>query len=225
MQDVNRELKKLWERRSKEQTNGLLPLFYSTLKTNKILFVGLNPSFSERGFNAFLRGTDHDNLDVNQFYAHPNSGYFEQDKSVAIEKLAIEKYPYFKKFRAISEEVGVGWEHVDLFFIRETNQKNMASRIFEKGETLNEFGQQQIHLSKRLIEMSKPRLIVVANALASRIFKDQFSPEFDEEQGCHYVELNGVDIPVFLCSMLTGQRAMDNFSYDRLRWHIKKTIS
>ena len=101
----------------------------------------------------------------------------------------------------------------------------MTSRVFEKGETLNEFGSKQIDLSKRLIEMSKPRLIVVANALASRIIKEQFSAEFDDEKGCHYVELNGVDVPVFLCSMLTGQRAMDNFSYARLKWHIKKTIN
>lgn len=225
MQKINKELEKLWEGRPVGETNGLLPLFYTKLKTQKILFVGLNPSFSERGFKTILGMKEYEGLDINKFYAYPNSGHFQRDKSVAIEKLAIERHPYFKKFRAISEEVGVGWEHVDLFFIRETKQKSMASRVFEKGETLNEFGKKQIDLSKHLIEMSKPRLIVVANALASRIFKEQFSPKFDEEKGCHYVELNGVNIPVFLCSMLTGQRAMDNFSYDRLKWHIKKIIN
>ena len=225
MHRVNEEILDLWNGRSEEHTNGLMPLIYPALKTNVILFVGLNPSFSERGFKQVLAGTGHENLDVNKFFAHPNSGAFDKAISDKLECNAHKLHSYFKKFIDIKNHVGIDWEHVDLFFIRETNQKNMKNRVFEKGETLNDFGMKQIHLSKRLIEASKPKLIVVANALASRVFEEHFSAEFDQERGCHFVEIKGKNTPVFLSSMLTGQRALDNYSFNRLKWHIKKVLN
>ncbi len=214
----------LWENRPVEQTNGLMPLFYPNLKSNSIVFVGLNPSFSEQGFKRLHTGTDHQELDINNFYSHPNSGKFNQEVSIQLDQIAKDKYPYFKKFKDISSSIDLDWEHVDLFFIRETSQKNMKKKIFGKGTTLNEFGLKQLELSKLIIKDSEPKIIVVANALASQIFKKEFSSKFNESKGCHYVNLNDKNIPVFLCSMLTGQRALDNFSYERLKWHINKII-
>ena len=89
---------------------------------------------------------------------------------------------------------------------------------------MNTFGQKQLELSTELIAYADPKMIVVANALASRLFKDTYSAEFDNVHGYYAIELNGRSVPVFLASMLTGQRAMDNFSYERLKWHIKKAF-
>jgi len=225
MQAINEKIMALWENSSAEQTNGLMPFFYSELKSNSIVFVGLNPSFSEQGIKRFLANTGYQELDIKKFYAHPNSGEFKQEVSVQIEQIAQDKYPYFKKFKDISNSTDQLWEHVDLFFIRETSQKNMKKKIFEQGTTLNKFGREQLNLSKSIIETAEPKIIVVANALAGQIFKKEFKSKFNESKGCHYVNLNNKNIPVFLCSMLTGQRALDNFSYERLKWHINKIIT
>jgi len=225
MKYLNKEILDLWEEYSVEKTNGLMPLLYSELKSNAILFIGLNPSFSERGFNSILNGSRYKDLDVKKFYAHRNKGDFDQEISIDLDRIAKKKYAYFDKFRTISSFVDLDWEHIDLFFVRETNQKNMRKKIFVKGEEPNEFGRAQLALSERLIVKSEPKLIVVANALASRLFEKQFSTKFNDEKGCHYADINGKGIPVFLSGMLTGQRALDNFSFKRLKWHIKKTIN
>jgi len=225
MDQLNKEVLKLWAESSEEQTLGRMPVLYPPLKTNRILFVGLNPSFNERGFKSALSGPDFKDIDVETFYAHPNSGIFDQSISNKIEENSKVHHSYFKKFRNIETHLGIQWEHIDLFFIRETSQKSMKKRVLEKGDDLNEFGRKQLDLSKRLIEKSKPRLIVVANALASQLFKNYFSPKFNEEKGCHYVDINGMSTPVFLTSMLTGQRALDNHSFERLKWHIKKVLN
>ena len=224
MKSINKEILKLWENKKTSQTNGLMPLLYTEIKRNAILFVGLNPSFSERGFNSLLKGTSYENLDIKTFYAYPKSKYFDETTLFELNQKAKDEYSYFKKFKAISESININWEYVDLFFIRDTSQKNVKNKIFLKDEILNDFGSEQLKLSKRIIKESKPKLIVVANALAGRIFKNEFLPEFNEEKGCHYIILNNSKIPVFLCSMLTGQRAIDNFSYERLKWHIKKVL-
>lgn len=53
-----------------------------------------------------------------------------------------------------------------------------------------------------------------------------FEPEVDKEFGTHKITGNNlfktrlVGTPVFFTSMLSGQRALDNGSYERLVWHI-----
>jgi hypothetical protein len=89
---------------------------------------------------------------------------------------------------------------------------------------LTEFGRSQLELSKNLICEINPITIVVANATASKIFKKEFNATFNYNVGHHEIELNNQQIPVFLCSMLTGQRAMDNYSVIYLQWQIKQAI-
>jgi hypothetical protein len=86
------------------------------------------------------------------------------------------------------------------------------------------FVRSQLELSKQLIVGVKPRVIVVANAFASEVFAKQFSTEFDENVGYHKTQLMGKSVPTFLGSMLTGQRAMDVYSYQRLKWQIKQVL-
>lgn len=45
--------------------------------------------------------------------------------------------------------------------------------------------------------------------------------KWDEELGTYTYKNN----PFFFSSMLTGQRALDNGSFERLVWHIKKVKS
>ena len=119
------------------------------------------------------------------------------------------------------------WEHIDLFFNRETSQKDFEKKVL-KIRGLESFVSAQLNLSKKLIDYVCPRAIIVSNALAAQVFeeklKDEFPLTWNEEYGYHTTVLKDKSIPVFLASMLTGQRAMDKGSYKRLKWHIKKAL-
>ena len=43
--------------------------------------------------------------------------------------------------------------------------------------------------------------------------------------GCHIGNIDGRSVPIFLVSMLSGQRALDVYSYQRLKWHIKRVLN
>jgi len=224
---IELEILNLWRKYGDPKyTNDLMPIFHPPLNEGNILFVGLNPSFNPEGIKRFLNeNVDYATFDVRTFYKETQPSDFDISNSIKIEEIAKNKYPYFKKFKEISKDIEMDWGHIDLFFIRETSQKDMKTKVLNKNETPNEFGEAQLKISKKIIEKSKPKVIVVANALASRIFEKYYNTKFNEETGHHTVELeNNKNVPVFLASMLTGQRAMDNFSFKRLKWHIKTVI-
>ena len=197
-----------------------MPLVYPPLQEESILFIGLNPSFSDKGFRTILADTPYASISPREFFHWRNRSKFDMTTAIAIEKSAKKKYRFFAKFRDISDYVEVPWEHIDLFFYRQTSQNKFRPIVLKK-DGINEFGGKQLVLSKTLIEAVRPQIIVVANALAAQIFQKEFDPKFDEELGCHVAALNEQFVPVFLASMLTGQRAMDTYSYQRLKWHIR----
>jgi len=220
IEQINQNVMQLWEETFSNSDSVWMPLLYPPLRTDCLLFVGLNPSFSESGFRRVLAGTKHAKLSPSEFFGWENKSRFDLETSVDIEREAKEKYSYFKKFKSIAKGVGIDWEHIDLFFYRETNQNSLKDRILDKGKP-NEFGQKQLQLSRKLIDLIRPKIIVVANALASNIFHDEFKLSHSEKFGCHYFSMHEDKIPVLLTSMLSGQRAMDTFSCKRLEWHIR----
>ena len=145
-----------------------------------------------------------------------------------------EVHPYFAKCREISKETGINWEHMDLFFEKETNQKNVIHDYIEKESfnskniKLDKFAERQLEISMLAIEAIEPKIIVVINALASKILKQQYKEDklskLDEDKGFYTVKLNNKDIPIFFSGMLTGQRALDDGSYERLKWHIRSAL-
>jgi hypothetical protein len=214
----------LWQQTFKDEDDVLMPLFYPSLKEDAILFVGLNPSFSKKGYSSLLRGTAFSNLELQVFYHWRNRESFDLDMELAIEQIGRNNYPYFKKFKDIASHANLDWEHIDLFFYRETSQTQFKQKIYN-GQLLMDFGQKQLELSKMLILEAKPRVIVVANAFASSLFQQQFPDvKFDERYGYHRTLLEDRAVPTFFASMLTGRRAMDVYSYQRLRWHIKQAV-
>jgi hypothetical protein len=50
-----------------------------------------------------------------------------------------------------------------------------------------------------------------------------FEFEFRDEFGTNVITNEPIlkNVPIFFTSMLTGQRALDNGSYERLIWHMK----
>jgi hypothetical protein len=170
---------------------------------NAILFIGLNPS------------ADKENDKSGKFEVYklnPNS----------------DNYKYFKKFDDVSEYCNYPWTHIDLLYFKETQQSEV-SNILNMPNGVG-FIWDQLQISKKLIEMASPKLIVVNNTLARTFLgKDKngnidvwlnYEFQFDEEIGTYLWN----NIPVFFTSMLTGQRALDNGSYERLKWQLKRAL-
>lgn len=100
-----------------------------------------------------------------------------------------------------------------------------------------DFIYQQLMVSKELIEHIKPKAIVVSNTLARRFLGKEMNEEktlgvwmgyefvFDKNIGTDVIQ-NGAlrGTPVFFSSMLSGQRALDNGSKERLIWHLNKVL-
>ncbi len=220
---INKKNCGLWTEHFSEITDARSPLLFPALSKNCLLFVGCNPSFSPKGFRKMFRGTPEESLDVNDFYLWRNTHENFIENSIRFEIIAKSKHDYFRKFDQIAKETGLDWEHIDLFFVRETNQKVLEKQIMS-GKKLNAFGRQQLEIAKELLIITDPKVIIVANAFASGIFQRSIPCLFDDVLGCHRIPINTRSVPVFFSSMFTGQRALDNGSFRRLKWHIDKVV-
>ena len=226
---INNKLDEIWESEfSDDDERVLLPLYYSNLKQNCPLFIGMNPSYSSKGFKQILKESMHEDLNVDEYFKWINRN--DRDIAIELSKIAKYKIPFFTKFRKIADELGdeENWEHIDLFHYRHTNQNEFKKIIFQNMSTqeLKPFGLKQIKIFKEMFFHINPTVVIVANALASKIFEKTFQLEdkFSNDDGHHIIKMNGKHIPVFLCSMFSGQRALDNYSYQRLKWHIKLSL-
>jgi hypothetical protein len=164
---------------------------------NALLFIGINPSYASVNTNS---------THFNCFSTHQQSGA---------------DHAYYRKFATISNQVKVPWSHLDMLFYQETAQNSFHE--IEKANGGKEFIATQLQITKQILEKAKPKVIVVSNTLARKLFNENLNLNcvFDNEIGTHRINeglLKGT--PVFFTSMLTGQRALDNGSFERLQWHI-----
>ena len=99
------------------------------------------------------------------------------------------------------------------------------SRIKENGN-LNQFALDQISIFKDALTAVNPKCIVVTNASGSEIIREQFDVnlQWDNKRGFHWFKYGDAKIPIFFTSMLSGQRALDRWSYERLIWHIEQAL-
>ena len=181
--------------------------FPTNLVTDSILFIGINPSYNI--------GVNHNEYH-NSFYSLNQQG---------------KNHRYFKKFEDIAKHTASNWSHIDLFFYQETAQKSFYEIL--QNQNGKDFLSQQIQIAKELIIHIKPKLIVVANTLARDLMLKEhdlgvnfFDFKFNEVLGTYQISNTELkDTPIFFTSMLTGQRALDNGSFERLKWHIKNIIT
>ncbi len=230
---INKKILKIWE--GYPDNRGLFyPMLYPEFKKNTILFVGCNPSDSIQRTKNILNKTGEENADYLKY------DFYNEDKINQVikhEVVACQECNYFKKFIAISKEVTGdenNWDHIDLFYYRKTSQKEFKKVVgFKEDKTkniyFNEFGENQLKLFFSILKTINPKVIVVANSFVSKIINNRFKdiivkPSRFEEEGFDRIIINDKEIPIFFTSMLTGQRAFDNYSYKRLIWHIKQAI-
>lgn len=226
---INRQIIDVWNKFCSNDED-LSPIFFHEFKNVGLLCIGLNPSFSEKGLKQVLQGTKYENLDVIELFSWKLSHSRPLDEYVNnlidMEELAHLKYKiYFKPFEDISRHVGINYDQIDLFLYRRTSQKGFRDRIFLKNG-LSDFAKAQLKIFLDNISLANPKVILVANALASDIVKDYFNKiinEFDNSTGYNSININGKYIPIFFSSMLSGG-VLDKGSFERLKWHIKKTV-
>jgi hypothetical protein len=222
MLEVNEALCQLWlDHHVAQHERPYAPMQYETPHQNGLLFVGLNPSFSDKGWKTLLPHIGIDGFDPYQFFGWPRPDNFNMEVAYKVERVARERYQFFAPHRALAEAVGMQWDHIDLFAYRMTAQKDAMHLFVEKGNAVKptRFGQQQLGLLEKMLAAARPRAVIVVNSLASRIYQHLRNPGFDSKKGCYLDTITGHPFPVFYSGMITGG-GMDVHSRERLFWQI-----
>lgn len=227
--EINQKIIALWNKHFADNTDVYAPLFYDELHKDRLVFVGMNPSFSARGFRTILKDTEYADFDMISFFKWQNISSNPDliDDCIKMENYAYQNYSqYFGRPIEIAKKVGLEWQHIDLFLYKETSQSDFMNRVRSKG-VLNEFGMDQIKLFEEILVQIEPRCVVVTNATASEILREYIKDDlsWDAERGFHWFTRGGKKIPMFFTSMLSGQRALDRWSYERLVWHIGQAVN
>lgn len=225
---INNKIIKLWNKHFANNSEVYAPLFYDKFKKDSILFVGMNPSFSANGFKSILKNTEYSSINPSLFFKWNkiSSDLNLINDCIKIENYAQTKYSlYFGRPIEISKKLGIDWQHIDLFLYKETSQKDFVKRILN-GKNLNQFALDQISLFEEIIIEINPKCIVVTNAFASELLREHIKNDllWDNKKGFHWFARDGKKIPMFFSSMLSGQRSLDRWSYERLVWHIGQAI-
>lgn len=205
----------------------------------------LFPELLERGF---LFQYDQDETECDLLFVGINPAYSSGDRSYrASYPRPSENSPaYFKSFTSIAGDLASNyawqgkWTHLDIFVFRETDQNFVENKLL-KSDNGVAFLFEQLMVARDRILHIRPKAIIVSNALV-RMFTGKergfdrngkefgiwmdFSFQFDKAIGTDVIvkpaELKGT--PVFFSSMLSGQRALDKGSKERLVWHIAKVL-
>ncbi|MFT5265851.1 MAG: hypothetical protein ACI8YQ_004608 [Polaribacter sp.] len=213
---VESPINKLWKEHDNESYCAFSPISVDEIPSEGLVFIGLNPSLPEKEKERLIVKND------------------KQCEFYSLNKESQQDYKYFKKFKDISEKTNLEWGHIDLLYCRETNQGNVE-KIYNTERGLD-FIYQQLMISKtvidKIIDEKKPRIFVVNNTL-SREFLGNYHSQQPENKSTNWMGYDFVwnekygtyvykNNPFFLTSMLTGQRALDNGSYERLIWQINR---
>ena len=231
--EINSALIKLWKKHfpKPHYKDVFVPMRRFFLRNEpqpekSVAFVGLNPSFIEDAMRGLFANIGHPEIEPREFFRWPiNMKIYDAEIDQEFEAKAFESYPYFKQIRLFSR-IYPNIIYLDIFALRETNQKIFREKTILGDSNLNYFGQYQFKLFWNRIEIIKPRTIVVINAKASHIYEEQRRGTiiYDIEKGYHLDSIEGQQVPVFFAGMLSGQRAMDIWSRHRLFWQVAKLL-
>ncbi len=231
LDQINNRYINLWKKYNKNRDiTNLYPIQYPPkMKSGSLLFVGCNPSFRNEIKEKSRTKLDEDmteesfyrwgNLDVQKFQL-AEKNYF-----LSLNKEEIIKDGYFKVLEEVTTKAKLPyWEHIDLFAIRETNQKKVKNALINKDKNdLTEFAQAQIDITLDVIKLLQPKIIVIISAFASHVIKNERKIDLEpsEDFGTYMMTIGNKKTPIFFSGMLARQHALDIFSRERLEWHIR----
>lgn len=221
--EYNRRAMEIWEE-SKVQPR--MPILLPALNKNpKLLIVGMNPSFNTEWLDkqfrndTWLSGAP---WTTDSLFRWDQNARGRVPHVIKFEAFAKKAYAsYFSGVRKLASAVGCAeqWEHLDLFLMRETSQKKALKMVLAKtrpiGE-LNEFGQAQLELFTETLINMQPQAVVIANATAANLVKRMLGPSHQVGEPAVLTFDSLPNTRFFFSGMLSGQRCMDSFSFERL---------
>lgn len=224
IESINQALDQIWRDHPNEYVYA--PFQYARPKKGQIIYVGLNPSFSEDGWNTIIEACAYRGPTPSTVFAWPRNRRYERHGH-ALEKAAREHYAFYEYHREFAKKQNKLWkhfEHFDIFAYRATSQEDFKDVVLGPRETLNSFGQAQFCQFNRLLCLADPAIVVVINALAARIYsRERHIGDIDAVTGYRTDCINNRKVPVFFSGMLTGG-ATDKYSRERLFWHVGQAL-
>lgn len=227
---LNEKITNLWKKSHdftnvyhKEVMNRVPSYLYIPKSNNKILFIGLNPAFQDRKetHKNFINYSFNSEIKIEDIKYFSNINNDSKDPK--------SEYYYSKYFKIFHDFAGKleedGFEHCDLFLMRETDSKVVKQMVENLGGNLNEFGKEQIDILKIHISNLNPKVIIIPNAMASDYYKQIIlkNSKLDEEKGVYFTEINNKKIPTILCGSWQYGR-LDKYTEEILVTHIRKFI-
>ena len=228
---LNNQITVLWNKFNilfddyyKEVMNRVPNYLNKPKSNNKILFIGLNPAFQERK-------ETHKNY-INYSY----SASITKDEIISFSKInndskdaSSDHYygKYFNMLHNFAKNLGEdGFEHCDLFLMRETDSKMVKKMVENTDGALNEFGIAQLNILKTHIANLNPKVIIVPNAMAAEYYRQIIlnNSNVDKEKGVYYTEINNKKISTILCGSWQYGR-LDKYTEAILVRHIKTVLS
>lgn len=234
IEKINKRYLEIWNKYTCDlEATKRYPLAYPDLKKGAVLFVGLNPSFSDQIWSRIMgKEKPFDGKDASAYFNfHVDQKKYDLGVAINAEKEARDKHVmYFKQIRNIGKYFDISVEHIDMFAYRETSAKKCLGNVMEKEGELTAFGKDQYAVFCDLVSLLEPIALVVINASASRIFKQEIATlEYDKKSGVYWPEQNSRikmkrKMPIFFSGMLSGQHSLDISSRDRLYWHLAQEL-
>ncbi len=177
--------------------------------------MGINPSYSIQKLLPLANDlgfctteSEFDNL----FKFNSKEIALKVEKIRQFDEYAIKKYHiYFSRIQELARLVNLEFQHMDLFLIRNKDQK-AVKKPFEKNK---QFFREQMEITWEYLNILDPKVVLVANATASRILLDEWNnhiDRFSEILGYFEIRLNnGHLIPLLCRGSLTY---IDQFTFD-----------
>jgi hypothetical protein len=242
-EDFNSRIFSIWEEhyetvvklsKQLEHTEILAPVAYSEIPQQSVLFVGMNPSFSPSYFEKEFDMIQ----DAWKFFSFETRNQNTQ-KWIEIEKIVKKNHSYFNKFPTIVDYLNarnsrnLSWGHIDLLSMKHTRQKDFLKNIGLQtiddvtkinDKKIRKFVTDQLNAVQEFILEIEPTIIIVANAKASRLFKNYFDHKWMDGFGCYLTEIGTRRVQTHLTGMLTGQRALNTESFKSLKWQINNAF-
>ena len=213
-EELNKKIIGVWKDYYDELNLKHWPELFPKFHGQTILFIGLNPSGDKKNHRLKNSG------DLN----------VEEKINEEIEKNSesLVEHTYFATFRNIAADLfNNKFDHLDLFFYR--NKKGIDFLEYINEHKSFKEAQLKISLNLKLIDKINPKIIFVANKHSSKEIKERFKAnlnlndeKFFEERGFHLINIRGKRIPIFFSGMISSMRSIDEYSLERLLWHLKK---
>jgi hypothetical protein len=194
---------------------------------NKILFIGLNPAFQDRKKNHknFINYSFKPHITNDEIINFCIINYNSKVKSPS-NKLYYGKY--FNILHKFADSLGEkdGFEHCDLFLMRETNSKIVKKMVEKAKGVLNKFGLEQLNILKIHIANLNPKLIIIPSAMAADYYSSIIleNSTIDKDKGIYYTEINNKKIPTILCGSWQRGR-LDKYTQAILVRHIETAMN